>query len=297
MNMRDTGINTAEDGIERPLVSIIVPTRNSAKTLETCLKSIKNQSYKNIELILVDNNSTDETKEIARKYTQLVFNKGPERNVQRVYAASKAKGEYLVFIDSDMELPPSLIESALSKCKKEGFDAVILPEIAEGKGFWSDCRRLETICYFNDKLMEAANRFMKAGVYHDIGGYEKEMILQEDFDIHDRLKEAGYRIGRAEEVIRHHEVDSFFKTLGKYYYYTSGVLKPLKKNPKMVMKRNFIIRPAFLRNWRLFINDPVHGLGLMIMKSLQYVAGTLGLLSTLFIRHKPKEQTVLEEVD
>ena len=64
--------------MDNPLVSVIVPTKNSSKTLEACLRSIKEQSYKNIEIIVVDNNSIDDTKESAKKYTDKVFNFGPE---------------------------------------------------------------------------------------------------------------------------------------------------------------------------------------------------------------------------
>ena len=61
------------------LVSIVITTRNSAQTLCTLLKSIKGQSYKSIEIIVVDNDSTDKTKEIAYRYTRKVYDKGPER--------------------------------------------------------------------------------------------------------------------------------------------------------------------------------------------------------------------------
>jgi probable beta-1,3-galactosyltransferase len=60
--------------MKNPLVSVIIPTYNSSRTLEKCLKSIKNQTYKNIEIIVVDNNSIDNTKEIAKKYTGKVYN-------------------------------------------------------------------------------------------------------------------------------------------------------------------------------------------------------------------------------
>ncbi len=55
---------------KNPLVSVTITTKNEEKNIENCLKSILEQSYKNIEIIVVDNNSTDKTKEIALKYTQ-----------------------------------------------------------------------------------------------------------------------------------------------------------------------------------------------------------------------------------
>ncbi|AEF97132.1 glycosyltransferase family 2 protein [Methanotorris igneus] len=55
------------------LVSVIIPTYNSEKTIGICLESIKNQTYKNIEIIVVDKFSNDNTVEIAKKYTDKVF--------------------------------------------------------------------------------------------------------------------------------------------------------------------------------------------------------------------------------
>lgn len=56
------------------LVSIIIPTYNSAKTLEITLKSLQNQTYSQREIIVVDNNSLDETKNIAETYGAIVWN-------------------------------------------------------------------------------------------------------------------------------------------------------------------------------------------------------------------------------
>jgi glycosyltransferase involved in cell wall biosynthesis len=70
-------------------VSVIVPTKNSQQYLARCLASIKKQKHNDIEIIVVDNNSSDKTKAIARKYTNLVFNKGPERSSQRNFGVRK----------------------------------------------------------------------------------------------------------------------------------------------------------------------------------------------------------------
>jgi glycosyltransferase involved in cell wall biosynthesis len=81
-----------------PLVSVIITTKNSEKYIKECLYSIKKQSYKKIESIVVDNNSIDHTKEIAEKYTKSIYNKGPERSAQRNFGAKKTKGDFLLFI-------------------------------------------------------------------------------------------------------------------------------------------------------------------------------------------------------
>ena len=64
----------------KPLVSVIIPTKNSSKTLTQCLDSIKNQDYENIEIIVVDNHSKDNTLEIAKCYTNTVYTFSPERS-------------------------------------------------------------------------------------------------------------------------------------------------------------------------------------------------------------------------
>ncbi|MBS7649372.1 glycosyltransferase [Candidatus Bathyarchaeota archaeon] len=276
---------------EKPLVSVIVPTRNSAKTLEVCLISIKRQTYPNIELIIVDNYSKDETPKIARRYTNLVFTKGPERNIQRLLGASIAKGKYLLFIDSDMELPPTLIESAVKKCEYEGFDAVILPEVSLGSGFWADCRKLEKLCYLNDPYMEYANRFMKAKVYHAVGGYNPAFIGADDVDIHERIKNAGYRITRIQDTIKHHEVTSLIGLLRKSYVYGQDIPFFVAKYPKTGLKVYFPIRTAYLRNMKLFIKDPIHGLGLIFLKSSQFIVAGFGFFARVLRGWRYKEAT------
>src|SRR3989338_5625100 len=66
--------------MRKPLVSAVITTLNSDKTLGKLLTSIKGQSYHPVEIIVVDNNSTDETLKVAKNFTDKVFTKGPERS-------------------------------------------------------------------------------------------------------------------------------------------------------------------------------------------------------------------------
>lgn len=87
-------------------VSVIVPMHNSEKYIEECIKSILNQTYKNIEIIVIDDNSTDKSMEILKSFsdTRLKILQSSQ-NLGAANARNKgideAKGEYICFIDSD----------------------------------------------------------------------------------------------------------------------------------------------------------------------------------------------------
>ena len=68
------------------LVSVVVPTRNSARTIERCLRSIRAQSHPEVELIVVDNDSDDATPELAVGIADLVLHAGPERRLNATSA-------------------------------------------------------------------------------------------------------------------------------------------------------------------------------------------------------------------
>src|SRR5688500_8820835 len=110
-------------------VSVIVPTRNSASHLRDCLASIRGQTHSEVELIVVDNHSTDETPAIAHEYAETVLTAGPERSGQRNAGARAAHGSYLFFIDSDMVLEPDVVADCLAQARTHSAEAVVVPEI------------------------------------------------------------------------------------------------------------------------------------------------------------------------
>ncbi len=88
------------------LVSFIIPTLNAAKVLEPCLKSIRRQSYKSIEIVIADGGSIDNTLKIAKKYqAKVVANPLKTAESGKAVALRHVKGEFVALIDSDNILP------------------------------------------------------------------------------------------------------------------------------------------------------------------------------------------------
>lgn len=264
------------------LASVIVPTYNSSKFLGACLHSIKSQSYKNIELIVVDNNSTDSTKEIARKYTDKVFNKGPERSAQRNYGVAQAGGEFVAIIDSDMKLSERVIENCVGKIESDrSLVSIIIPEESYGEGFWAQCKKLERSFYVGVGWMEAA-RFFRKDAYEQAGGYDEGMVSGEDWDLSQRILKIG-RIGRIDDFIFHNEGRiSLLNTIRKKFYYAQRFSCYRKKNKGTAVVRN---QTGIVSRYWLFLSQPVRllknpllGIGMLFMKTCEFGFGGLGYI-------------------
>lgn len=111
------------------LISVVIPSYNRANTIVRCLDSILSQTYKNIEIIIVDDCSTDNTAEVIKKYNSPnVFYYKLDRNRRACYArnfgAKKAMGKYIAFQDSDDVWHPDKLEKELELLKSENVDFV-----------------------------------------------------------------------------------------------------------------------------------------------------------------------------
>src|SRR3989344_3479792 len=168
---------------KNPLVSVIVPTKNSGEYLNDCLRSVVSQTYKNIEIIIVDNNSIDRTTQIASKFTNNVYSFGPERSAQTNFGIKKAKGKYIYRIDGDFYLNNKIIEEAVKKCEKEHIDGIAIHNTSDPTvSFWSKVRKFERDMYKNDDLVVGV-RFYKNSAWKRLGGYD-EKIVWDDYDFH-----------------------------------------------------------------------------------------------------------------
>jgi glycosyltransferase involved in cell wall biosynthesis len=281
---------SAQEKIGKPLVSVIIPTYNSEKTLAKCLESIKNQSCKDIEIIVVDKFSGDKTVEIAKSYGAIVFQLNAERAEAKNFALRKAVGEYVCFIDSDMELTKNVIEECVNLIKKNGkIGGIIIPERSVGNSFWVKVRDFERSFYAGTEIESA--RFFRKDVVEKTEGFDEHIIFFEESTLPQKIERLGYNVkARINAEILHHEEDfSVWKWLKKKFYYGNSIANYKEKYSDYASKQlSTIYRISiFLKNKR-FYSKPLNAAGIIFLKFLEYFSIVLGFSASKaekMIRH------------
>lgn len=115
---------------EKVIVSVVIPFYNVENYFDKCLKSVISQTYNNIEIILVNNNSTDNSLLIAKKYKNLdnrirIYNQKKQSIIlSRKFGINKCKGQYIISLDADDYLESNMIEKMLFIALKNKSDCV-----------------------------------------------------------------------------------------------------------------------------------------------------------------------------
>src|SRR5438034_6161452 len=219
-----------------PLVSVVIPSRNSARTIDDCLRSIILQSYKRIEIIIVDCISTDSTREIAQRMGALVISQYGERSVAKNLGAKFANGKYLFFVDADHKLGPDVIASCIKSV--DGFDGVLINDqdiSKDSKVSRLVASRRKILSY--DPL-NVAIRFVRRDVFDSVGGFDPDLYAGEDLDFHQRFLNRGYKMVYSPVTEWHLGSPANFKgLLNRSLYYSSNNLRYASKNPLIALKR------------------------------------------------------------
>lgn len=276
--------------MKKILISIIIPTKNAAGHLDTLFASLKKQTFKNFEVIVNDDKSTDDnTKTVIKKYKKdlkIIYMQDNKMMAQaRKSGAKKASGRYLYHIDADMSLTPKVLSQCVDKMKGGKCDALIIPEESYGEGFWSKVKSFERSFYIGDDTMESV-RFFKKEVYWDIGGHNEKMVASEDKDVHLRTEKKGYKICRIKAKVMHNEGNlSLIKTMKKKFFYGKSVNVFINAHPNHARTQaNALFRASFFKNYKKLLKNPWLTLGLFIMKFAEMLAVLTGYLLVKIIK-------------
>jgi glycosyltransferase involved in cell wall biosynthesis len=256
-----------------PLISVIIPTKNNEKILTGCLLSIKQQSYPNIETIVIDAFSTDQTRSLAERLGAQVKQLQSERTKAKNYGAKLANGDYVLFVDSDMILQPNVVRECLDECVK-GTAGVIIPEASIGKGVWVRIRDFERSLYQGTKI-ESARFFIRKHVL-EVGGFDEDIIMYEESTLPQKLERSGYKVNaRIKSFILHNE-DGFeiMKWLRKKQYYSDTLKIYAERYPEYAGEqldvKNRIKIFLSKENLKRLIRHPIRAFGVFVLKGLEY---------------------------
>ena len=173
------------------MVSIIIPTYNRAELINRAVKSVINQTYKDIEIIIVDDGSTDNTHEVLKEYIsekRIIYIKKVNGGCAsaRNQGVEAAKGKYMAFLDSDDTYKPDAIQNLTETLKKSRSDFVFSPVIE----VFPDKR--ETINYpiaKNKPENFATEHLVNTNVYIHACLFKKEIFEIEKMDESMRFNE------------------------------------------------------------------------------------------------------------
>lgn len=209
-------------------VSVIIPTYNEEKVIEDCLDSLKVQSFKDLEIIIADDGSTDKTKELVEGANLLTQNhKGPGE--ARNLGANKAKGEILVFVDADMifdkDFIKDLVEPIVTGKSKGTFSKDEI--ISNWNNIWAKCWNLNR--GINSNKMHGANypdtqkvfRAILKSEFEKVKGFDQGGHYTDDWSLSEKL---GYEAEASG---------------GKFYHKNPETLAEVFHQAKWVSKRPY----------------------------------------------------------
>jgi glycosyltransferase involved in cell wall biosynthesis len=230
---------------DQPLVSINIPTLNSVTTLGYCLKAIRQQTYGNIELIVIDSYSSDKTVKIALDYgAKVYYAKGLLR--QRLTGIKASLGKYILLLDSDQVLERTVIEEcvklqdSLLKCQAIILNEVSVPlatgRIAEAQ---ADYVRMIHKGDWEPILGTALPRFYPSSILKQINPTKREIGYFDHVYLYQRVIENGVASRFCPAAIVHHyELNTVMRMVRKFYkYYGFYILPALVEDSSLVFGR------------------------------------------------------------
>jgi glycosyltransferase involved in cell wall biosynthesis len=194
--------------MQNPLVTIIIPSFNSmtgSKNIDKTLKSIENQTYKNIETIVIDNFSIDTTSKICKNYKIRFFSLKCGRSRARNYGIEQMNGEFALFVDSDHILTPTLVTDCVDQSIRLEANCLKVPVyFVSTKNSRINCSKMRNLEFKSGLGIQTLLLFFSRDLLQRIK-FPESVDLGEDFIFSSRALELAPRISTVGSCISHVE--------------------------------------------------------------------------------------------
>lgn len=239
------------------LVTVVVPARNEESSIRACLDSILAQEWRNIEVIVVDGDSTDATPAIVLDYQiadeRVRVIKNPDRviPVSLNLALTEARGSWLVRVDAHATIPPDYVRRAVDHLRTGAWGGV--GGRKDGTGVTPSGRAISAAMASRFGVGGSAYHFatetqetdhVPFGAYpvatlREIGGWNESLRVNQDFELDYRLRERGHRILFDPAMYINWESRQSISALAKQYHrYGQGKAQVALLHPRSVSPRH-----------------------------------------------------------
>ena len=271
-------------------VSIVIPTFNAGETIVRCLRSIRNQSYSHVEIIVVDNFSNDTTMNTAKSFGARALQQRSTPASARNTGVVNATGKYVFFVDSDQVLSRSVVQECVTECEEKNAGMVRVPELFIGEGFWGSCSaewknyygKVERRYGGQHKILSGEPRFFVKEQLIHVGMFDPSMLWGEDYDLYQRLKERKVKEVSCKSTLFHYEPASVKGIMNRNLRYGESMPTFIRHSDKKVFSR--VVRHSLLA-WRESLSDltekPDITFGCTILFGMKAFAMITGLLANL----------------
>jgi glycosyltransferase involved in cell wall biosynthesis len=249
--------------MSRPLVTIVIPCFNAEGTVAAAISSALRQSYEAIEIVVVDDGSTDGSLNIVRSYGRAVrCHSGPNRGgaAARNTGVAAARGEFVQFLDADDELDSRCVEEKLeahqlqpdvSPCcdwLRHGLDGVVSPQRPHIKGD-------PVVAVVEGQILISSPLHRRVDLLN-VGGFDPDLPCGQEKDLHLRLACAGIRFDRVPKALftvrrrRGSVSDDYTKVLLNHLPIYSNAAIRLAETSQLTPDRRFAIARALASDGR-----------------------------------------------
>lgn len=248
-------------------LSAVITTKNEAANIENCIRAF-DAFRDDVEIIVVDNGSTDDTKAIAERLGVKVFDCGPERCAQRNFGWRAARSEWVIVLDADMIVPREtiveILEIATAGSSTDAPVAYWIGETRTGGGFRVKARNFER-SFYDGTCIDALRLFRKS-VLSAVGGYDEKLLAGgEDWELDIRILATGAKCALLKGHLIHNEKRlSFKRMLEKKAYYSRSIAAYRAKWPgHPAVKKQFSAYYRFIGvfveqgKWRRLLRHPI----------------------------------------